>query len=852
MARAWQPHACSVPAACPGDSRWRRLQLGASAGDAARRCSDSAAAVTPCCRKRRVGACRVTAAAALRSLIVYTVAAGSQAITAAPRLQLRWGQTNTTVTVSLDVKKQLGCPPGDSADVEVSISGVDQFAVLAGCEGVAEDSRHRWEFELREDVVPEQSRIEKPAVGGQLIVLRKQTLHRWDRLLQREGDASVMKDWKREDRNLPDEDEYELPRALNIKQLSYDGLAKAASDRVVIAALRYPWCLSCAEKDKAFVKATKKINIQDVEGRDLLFASLDVREHKQAARRWNITCRKDHCPLRVFKPDEPLDEPYTVEMRLLYEMDEYSMMTDPMAGSPGHMPKAQTVKPDFERFEREIELLLPPAVTFLDAKTAVEDFKARNGNVVVASGIDTTSFRRSARRLRGVASFAWVKEQTAVNAVEPFAELWADHATPQRKALSLPLSDGGLDEADVERFVKIHVQPLLQNYTWDLKAVLDGLDLPVAVLWANFSDSNSTEVTENAVVAFRNFCDKNRGTNRSRHVICCIKDGTYAYYQREFGNHEPYPFPYFGLTTRLGFGEGERYGYPFTAPQNETIAKFFRTPNKASKSMSAWVSKVLSGRVAVSHESGKMPEDAPKKWSRGLVQDIVWKTYQKEVNGSTSDILLELYDNQRKQAHIASGVMRTIAAVLKDYKYIKVARMETSQNYVQPIFGRKQYEKETEYYWVPPSLVSDELTPMAPVRYNGSLPTTPEKLLHFFKKHTVSSWSLKEALEAAGDVGEEIMGQARIEQREDDRAEQDKQAMIKKMMTTLKKEKGLVDVGEMMGLKKAAETMGAGEQAAASPEDDKTKKKRKTKGANVHKSTLTRRDSLSVARTGFV
>merc|ERR1719233_1537016 len=32
--------------------------------------------------------------------------------------------------------------------------------------------------------------------------------------------------------------------------------------------------------------------------------------------------------------------------------------------------------------------------------------------------------------------------------------------------------------------------------------------------------------------------------------------------------------------------------------------------------------------------------------------------------------------------------------------------------------------------------------------------------------------------------------------------------MIKKMMTTLKKEKGMVDVGEMMGLKKAADTMG--------------------------------------------
>merc|ERR1712183_69666 len=67
------------------------------------------------------------------------------------------------------------------------------------------------------------------------------------------------------------------------------------------------------------------------------------------------------------------------------------------------------------------------------------------------------------------------------------------------------------------------------------------------------------------------------------------------------------------------------------------------------------------------------------------------------------------------------------------------------------------------------------------------------------------------------------MGQAKAEQREDDRADDEKQEMIKKMMTTLKKEKGLVDVGEMMGLKKAADTI--------QPEKpDETKKPKQKKG----------------------
>merc|ERR1712083_139995 len=215
---------------------------------------------------------------------------------------------------------------------------------------------------------------------------------------------------------------------------------------------------------------------------------------------------------------------------------------------------------------------------------------------------------------------------------------------------------------------------------------------------------------------------------------------------------------------------------------------------------------------------------------RGEVQDIVWKTYQKEINGSTADVLLEVFDDQRKKSHIAVATMRLVASVLKDYSALKIARIESSQNYIPPVFGRKQFSKETEYYWVPPSINTGEWAPEDPIRYTGELPATPQKLLRFLKKHSLSHWSLKEALEAADDMDPEVMGQAKAEQREDDRADEEKQEMIKKMMSTLKKEKGLVDVGEMMGLKKAAETVGAGQQADATSEKDKkkTKKEKKT------------------------
>merc|ERR1712228_577622 len=113
--------------------------------------------------------------------------------------------------------------------------------------------------------------------------------------------------------------------------------------------------------------------------------------------------------------------------------------------------------------------------------------------------------------------------------------------------------------------------------------------------------------------------------------------------------------------------------------------------------------------------------------------------------------------------------------------------MESSQNFVPAIFGRKQYSKDTEYFWVPPSITSSEWTPENPVRYSGEEPPTPERLLRFFKKHSLAHWSLTDALEAISDLSPEIMGQAQVIQREDDRADDEKQQMIQKMMTTLKK-----------------------------------------------------------------
>ncbi|CAE8628173.1 unnamed protein product [Polarella glacialis] len=710
---------------------------------------------------------------------------------------------------------QTGAETSASLGLELRFS-FDRVFVSAAC-GALEPLR--WEFELREDVVPEESRAERLAVlgdSGLLLMLRKRVAHRWDRLLMEES-SGVTKDWKREDKNLPDEDEVELPRAQNLRRLTAQQLREDVTvrERTVVVAMRYPWCTVCTEKDKAYVKVSKVVGGKEAFSK-VVFATLDLREEKSMARQfWHSDshpCHKDRCPFHVFKPDEPFDEPYAVGVHLLYEMDEMAMMTDPMAGAPGHQPKGQTAKPNFERFEQDLALLLPPALVHVSTAEEAAEFRQRWDTSVLAVGVNSTVFRRAARGLRGKASFAFAEDASALSSEQaasgqPTVELWSKELAADRRPLLYDGSLAPLSQSQLQSFVRVHSMPLIQNYTYDLKDKLDGLGLPVAVLWVNHSDTNNSNTTQRAMTAFRSLCETRRGTNASQHVLCCLMDQSYSYYQRDYGTHEPYPFPFFGLTKKLGFGEGDRFGYPFKEPANKTVHQFFGGPKRAAKDMSAWIGRVLAGRIPPSHESGVMPNRS--KWARGEVLEVVWKTFQQDINGSTADILLELYDNQRKKTSILTATMDVIALTLKDYSNMKVARMEVSQNFVPHIFGRKQYSKDTEYYWIPPSMENGELTPMVPVKFSGAAEeATPKKLLSFLKKHSISSWSLKEALEASEDLSEEILGRARIEQREDDRADEDKQAMIKKMMTTLKKEKGLVDVGEMMNLKKAADTLG--------------------------------------------
>merc|ERR1712232_1154091 len=180
------------------------------------------------------------------------------------------------------------------------------------------------------------------------------------------------------------------------------------------------------------------------------------------------------------------------------------MMTDPMAGAPGHTPKGQNVKPNFERLEADLNRLMPPALTTVESAVDLGDARRKWFNVVLGLGVNITEFRRAARRLRGEATFVITSDTSLVSSTvdsgeTAHIELWASEATSARSPLKFDGQVLPLDKDDLELFVMVHTQPLFQNYSWDLKSKFEGIGLPIAVLWVNHSDVNSSNVTQRAI-----------------------------------------------------------------------------------------------------------------------------------------------------------------------------------------------------------------------------------------------------------------------------------------------------------------------------------------------------------------
>ncbi|CAE7254000.1 unnamed protein product, partial [Symbiodinium microadriaticum] len=105
------------------------------------------------------------------------------------------------------------------------------------------------------------------------------------------------------------------------------------------------------------------------------------------------------------------------------------------------------------------------------------------------------------------------------------------------------------------------------------------------------------------------------------------------------------------------------------------------------------------GTLEASHESAELPPTY--RWpGPGSVHEVVWKTFRESVYRTDKDVLLELYSPYRPQHRTHLMVLELVAEALGNLSTLKVARMDTANNYVLPEFGLKDKEKASSFYFL--------------------------------------------------------------------------------------------------------------------------------------------------------
>merc|ERR1712194_215242 len=109
------------------------------------------------------------------------------------------------------------------------------------------------------------------------------------------------------------------------------------------------------------------------------------------------------------------------------------------------------------------------------------------------------------------------------------------------------------------------------------------------------------------------------------------------------------------------------------------------------------------------------------------------------------DVLLELYSPMRPQHRTYITVLDLVAEALKDIAPIKVARMDTANNYILPEFGLDDKEKASTIYFL---RAAPELQ-RRPRRFGGrggKPESLPARILQFLHRETRQhvDWDLEE------------------------------------------------------------------------------------------------------------
>merc|ERR1719401_2141837 len=196
---------------------------------------------------------------------------------------------------------------------------------------------------------------------------------------------------------------------------------------------------------------------------------------------------------------------------------------------------------------------------------------------------------------------------------------------------------------------------------------------------------------------------------------------------------DPRRAPTFGIS-RSDEMESDRYGFDMQAYTEADRRAFWANEEQAFERLESFCAAFLDHTLEVSHESAELPPSY-RWYGPGVVHEVVWKTFRESVYRTEHDVLLELYSPFRPQHRTYVTVLDIVAEALAEVKTVKVARMDTANNYVLPEFGLKDKEKASTFYF----LRAAPERQRQPKRFGGKggkAEALPEKLIRFVHRET--------------------------------------------------------------------------------------------------------------------
>jgi thiol-disulfide isomerase/thioredoxin len=232
--------------------------------------------------------------------------------------------------------------------------------------------------------------------------------------------------------------------------------AFCAKHETVVADIFFPWCGKCKQEKKHFAKLAKKL----AKNKQLKFAMIDAREHRLLARKFDVKC-EDPCRLLVFKHDEPLTH---IDAKL-----------------------------SSSALQTELKPYLGPLIKPLQPKQATVEFAKEHDSVAAIALLQKDSpahiaFVALARSLRSSLVFGAV-----------FADSDASFSTsaPALKVFNPANGKAGVGEfrgewsdETLRAFIETEREPLLQEYSYDLRSKAEKKARAVGVLFVRRTESS--------------------------------------------------------------------------------------------------------------------------------------------------------------------------------------------------------------------------------------------------------------------------------------------------------------------------------------------------------------------------